>query len=119
MLMAVEGEEALAYFRRRRGLAASVPFPRRAGMKIILIVVVFDFAAGSEPVTAEFKTMAACGAGALAMFEKVDPSSDVAPFELTAGADVIEETMIVRGQDGTAIGMFSCSPLRVGGGKGE
>lgn len=87
-------------------------------MKVILILVLFTFGEGSEPVTAEFATMAACEAGALAMFEEVDDAPVVAPFELTAGSDVIEETMIVRGQDGTDLGMFSCSPLRASGGRG-
>lgn len=87
-------------------------------MKVLLILVVFNFAEGSEPVTAEFSTMAECEAGALAMFADVDNAPEVLPFELAAGSDVIEETMIVRGRDGTDIGMFSCSPLRAGGGNG-
>ena len=87
-------------------------------MKVILILVLFTFGEGSEPMTAEFATMAACEAGALAMFEEVDDEPVVAPFELTAGDDVIEETMIVRSADGTDLGMFSCSPLRASGGRG-
>lgn len=83
-------------------------------MKFILIVVVFNVSEGSEPVTAEFDTMSACEAGALAMFEDVDAAPQVAPFELTSGSDVIEPTMIVRAQDGANIGMFSCSPLPMG-----
>lgn len=84
-------------------------------MNVILILVVFAFGEGSEPVTAEFATMAACEAGALAMFEEVDDAPVVAPFVLTAGSDVIERTMIVRNPDGADLGMFSCGPLRTGG----
>lgn len=83
-------------------------------MKVILILVVFDFVNGAEPVTAEFASMKKCEEGALAMFMEVDPAPNVAPFELKAGSDVIEETLIVRGQDGQDIGMFSCSPLTIG-----
>lgn len=88
-------------------------------MKVVLILVVFTLGEGSEPVTAEFATMAECEAGALAMFEDVDEAPVADRFELTAGSDVIEETMIVRGRDGTDLGMFSCSPLHAGIGNGE
>lgn len=84
-------------------------------MKVLLILVVFNFAEGSEPVTAEFATMAECEVGALAMFAGMDDAPRAAPFELSAGSDVIKETMIVRGRDGTELGMFSCGRLRTGG----
>lgn len=88
-------------------------------MTVILILVVFASGEGSEPVTAKFATMVACEAGALAMFEEVDDAPVAAPFELTAGSDVIEGTMIVRGRNGADLGMFSCGPLRMAGGRGE
>ena len=88
-------------------------------MKVVLILVVFTLGEGSDLVTTEFATMAECEAGALAMFKDVNNAHVANRFELTAGSDVIEETMIVRGQDGTDIGMFSCGPLRVVDRNGE
>ena len=77
----------------------------KPGMTVILILVVFNFSEGSEPVTAEFDTIAACETAALVLFEDVDPSPKVLPFELRAGPDVIENMMIVEGANGTDIGM--------------
>ena len=84
-------------------------------MKVLLIIVVFNFDTGSELETnLNFDNEADCHAAALASFQEVDAAVDVQAMEIPEGQEMLEGTMIAFGPDGAEIGMYACNELRAG-----
>ncbi|MFV1630816.1 hypothetical protein [Phaeobacter sp. JH20_18] len=81
-------------------------------MKIILILVLFNFQSGSEVITAEFDDMQACADAALRTFQGVDAAVELRPLVPAEGATLLDGTMIAYSADGAETGMYSCSPSR-------
>ncbi|AUR22555.1 hypothetical protein [Phaeobacter inhibens] len=81
-------------------------------MKIILILVLFNFQSGSEVITAEFDDMQACADAALRTFQGVDAAVELRPLVPAEGATLLDGTMIAYNADGAETGMYSCSPSR-------
>lgn len=81
-------------------------------MKIILILVLFNFQSGSEVITAEFDDMQACADAAMRTFQGVDAAVELRPLVPAEGATLLDGTMIAYNADGAETGMYSCSPSR-------
>lgn len=82
-------------------------------MKVLLIIVVFNFETGSELETnLDFDNEADCHAAALASFHEVDEAVDVRAMEIPEGQEMLEGTMIAYGAEGREIGIYACNVLR-------
>jgi hypothetical protein len=82
-------------------------------MKVLLIIVVFNFETGSELGTRmDFADMDACHAAALETFQDIDGGADIRAMEIPEGQEVLEGTMIAYGPDGSELGMYACNMLR-------
>lgn len=82
-------------------------------MKVLLIIVVFNFDTGSELETnLNFDNEADCHATALASFQEVDAAVNIQAMEIPEGQEVLEGTMIAYGAGGGEIGMYACNVLR-------
>lgn len=86
-------------------------------MKVLLIVVVFNFDTGSELDTRmDFEDMEACHAAALETFQTINADVDIQEMDIPEGQEMLEGTMIAYGPDGAEIGMYACNELRAGTG---
>ena len=84
-------------------------------MKVLLIVVMFNFEAGSELETrTDFADVEACHAAALETFQGIDAAADIREMEIPDGQEMLEGTMIAYGAEGNEIGMYACNVLRAG-----
>ena len=82
-------------------------------MKVLLIVVVFNFETGSELEThLNFDNEADCHAAALVSFQAIDEAVDIRAMEIPEGQEMLEGTMIAYGSEGGEIGMYACNTLR-------
>lgn len=82
-------------------------------MKVLLILVVFNFETGSELETrVDFDNEADCHAAALESFQVIDPAVDIQAMEIPEGQEMLEGTMIAYGSEGGEIGMYACNVLR-------
>lgn len=82
-------------------------------MKVLLIIVVFNFETGSELDTnLGFTNEADCHAAALSSFQDVDASVEIRAMGIPEGQDMLEGTMIAYGAGGAEIGMYACNILR-------
>ncbi len=84
-------------------------------MKVLLIVVMFNFETGSELETRmDFADVADCHTAALVTFQRIDAEVDIRPMEIPEGQEMLEGTMIAYGAEGNEIGMYACNVLRSG-----
>lgn len=82
-------------------------------MKVLLIVVVFNFETGSELETRmDFIDEATCHAVALERFRELDAEAEVRAMDIPEGQEMLEGTMIAFGTGGAEIGMYACNALR-------
>ncbi|WP_147438926.1 hypothetical protein [Roseovarius spongiae] len=82
-------------------------------MKVLLIIVVFNFETGSEVETRmDFKGDAACHAAALDAFQAVDKNAEIRAMDVPSGQEVLDGTMIAYDETGSEIGMYACNVLR-------
>ena len=82
-------------------------------MKVLLIVVVFNFETGSELETRlDLADLDACHAAALETFQDIDAAVDIRAMEIPDGQEMLEGTMIAYGAEGGEIGMYACNVLR-------
>lgn len=82
-------------------------------MRVLLILVIFNFEAGSEVETrTDFGDEAACHAAALEVFQTVDETVEIRTVDVPAGQEMLEGTMIAFGASSGEIGMYVCSILR-------
>ena len=82
-------------------------------MKILLIVVVFNFETGSELETRmDLADMDACHATALDTFQDIDAAVEIRAMEIPEDQEMLEGTMIAYGAEGREIGMYACNTLR-------
>lgn len=82
-------------------------------MKVLLIIVVFNFEKGSELRTSlDFTNEAACHEAALASFQEIDGAVEIRAMDVTKGQEMLEGTMIAYGPEGGEIGMYACNALR-------
>ena len=82
-------------------------------MKVLLIVVMFNFETGSEMETRmDFADVDACHAAALETFQSIDAVVDIREMEVPEGQEMLEGTMIAYGAEGNEIGMYACNVLR-------
>lgn len=82
-------------------------------MKVLLIVVIFNFETGSELETRlDFADVDACHAAALKTFQSIDAEVDIRAMEIPEGQEMLEGTMIAHGVEGNEIGMYACNVLR-------
>ncbi len=82
-------------------------------MKVLLIIVVFNFETGAELATdMSFGNEPACHAAALTKFQEIDDQVRVEAMEVPEGQGMLEGTMIAYGADGAEIGMYACNVLR-------
>ncbi len=82
-------------------------------MKVLLIVVVFNFDTGSELETRmDFADVDACHAAALERFQEQDTEAEIRAMEIPEGQEMLEGTMIAYGAGGVEIGMYACNELR-------
>lgn len=82
-------------------------------MKILLIVVVFNFETGSELETRmDLADMDTCHAAALGTFQDIDAAVEIRAMEIPEGQEMLEGTMIAYGGNGEEIGMYACNALR-------
>lgn len=82
-------------------------------MKVLLIVVVFNFETGSELETRlDLADMDACHAAAADRFHKIDEAVEIREMEIPQGQEMLEGTMIAYSADGSEIGMYACNTLR-------
>ena len=82
-------------------------------MKVLLIIVVFNFETGSELETnLNFANEADCHATALTSFQKIDEAVEIRAMDIPEGQEMLEGTMIAYGTEGGEIGMYTCSVLR-------
>ena len=82
-------------------------------MRVLLILVIFNFEAGSEvQIRMDFGDEAACHAAAVQTFQTVDETVEIHPMEVPAGQEMLEGTMIAYGATGGQIGMYACNVLR-------
>ena len=82
-------------------------------MKVLLIIVVFNFETGSELETnLNFDNEAECHAAALASFQEVDEHAEIRAMDIPEGQEMLEGTMIAYGAEGGEIGMYACNALR-------
>ena len=84
-------------------------------MKVLLIVVMFNFETGSEMETRmDFADVTDCHAAALETFRDIDAAVDIRAMEIPEGQEMLEGTMIAYGAEGNEIGMYACNVLRSG-----
>jgi len=84
-------------------------------MKVLLIVVMFNFETGSELETRmDFADVTDCHAAALETFQGIDAAVDIRAMEIPEGQEMLEGTMIAYGAEGNEIGMYACNVLRSG-----
>lgn len=82
-------------------------------MKVLLIVVVFNFEAGSElEARSDFTNVDNCHAAALETFQTIDTAVEIQAMEIPEGQEMLEGTMIAYGAEGGEIGMYACNVLR-------
>ncbi|MEM1363438.1 MAG: hypothetical protein AAGF94_17290 [Pseudomonadota bacterium] len=82
-------------------------------MKVLLIVVVFNFQSGSELETRmDFANIEECHAAALETFQDIDAAADTRAMDIPYGQEMLEGTMIAYGEEGNEIGMYACNTLR-------
>lgn len=82
-------------------------------MKILLIVVIFNFDTGSELETRmDLADMDACHSAALDTFQDIDAEVEIRAMEIPEGQEMLEGTMIAYGAEGREIGMYACNVLR-------
>lgn len=82
-------------------------------MKVLLIIVVFNFETGSELQTnLNFSSEAECHDAALVTFQEMDPAVEVRVMDVPEGQEMLEGTMIAYGVEGGEIGMYACNTLR-------
>lgn len=82
-------------------------------MKILLIIVIFNFETGSEQETrTDFTDESSCHSAALDAFREVDQNVDILAMEIPKGQEMLEGTMIAYGAEGNEIGMYACNRLR-------
>lgn len=86
-------------------------------MKVLLIIVVFNFETGSELQTnRSFTSEAECHAAALTSFREVDDAVSIRAMEIPEGQEMLEGTMIAYGAKGGEMGIYACNTLRSGRG---
>jgi hypothetical protein len=86
-------------------------------MKVLLIIVVFNFESGSELETnLSFTNEADCHAAALTSFREIDEAVEVRAMDIPDGQEMLEGTMIAYGNGGGEIGMYACNVMRSGSG---
>lgn len=86
-------------------------------MKVLLIIVVFNFETGSELATdLNFTNEPDCHAAALSTFQDVDDAVVIRAMDIPEGQEMLEGTMIAYGAGGGEIGMYACNTLRSGSG---
>ena len=84
-------------------------------MKVLLIVVMFNFETGSELETRmDFANVADCHAAAFETFQGIDAAVAIRAMEIPEGQEMLEGTMIAYGAEGNEIGMYACNVLRSG-----
>ena len=82
-------------------------------MKVLLIIVIFNFETGPEVETnMDFSNEADCHAAALAAFQEIDPAVEVHAMEIPEGQDMLDGTMIAYGAEEGEIGLYACNTLR-------
>ena len=82
-------------------------------MRVLLIVVIFNFEKGSELETRmDLTDMEACHAAAAETFSNIDDAVEIREMEILEGQEMLEGTMIAYGADGGEIGMYVCNILR-------
>ena len=110
--MVLQGENES--FTRKPGLRGSgFLIDRGRLMKVLLIMVVFNFETGSELETnLGFENEADCHAAALASLQEIDAAVDIQAMEIPDGQEMLEGTMIAYGAEGGEIGMYACNRLR-------
>ncbi|WP_299628543.1 hypothetical protein [uncultured Tateyamaria sp.] len=99
--------------RNERLVPASGFLVGRITMNVLLIIVIFNFEAGSEVETrVDFEDEAACHAAALDAFLTVDKNAEIRAMDVPDEQEMLEGTMIVYGETGGEIGMYACNVLR-------
>ena len=82
-------------------------------MKVLLIIIVFNFASGSElDMRRDFVDEPTCHEAALQAFREVDENVEIRAMHIPEGQEMLEGTMIAYGTEGGEIGMYACNPLR-------
>ena len=82
-------------------------------MKVLLIVVVFNFQTGSELETRmDLADVDACHAAAVDKFLGIDAAVEIRAMDIPQGQEMLEGTMIAYGAQGREIGMYACNVLR-------
>ncbi|MEO1140148.1 MAG: hypothetical protein AAFW87_11900 [Pseudomonadota bacterium] len=82
-------------------------------MKVLLIIVVFNFETGSELDTnSGFGSEEACHVEALASFQAIDDTVEIRAMDIPEGQEMLAGTMIAYGREGREIGMYACNTLR-------
>ena len=82
-------------------------------MKVLLIIVIFNFETGSEVATnRDFSSEADCHAAALAAFQEIDAAVEMRAMEVPEGQEMLDGTMIAYGAEGGEIGLYACNRLR-------
>ena len=110
--MVLQGEMA-SHSPEGRGESSGFRFSSEGFMKVLLIVVMFNFESGSELETRmDFADVDACHAAALETFQGIDAAVDIRAMEIPEGQEMLEGTMIAYGADGGEIGMYACNELR-------
>ncbi len=110
--MILQGERT-SHSSEGRGESSGFRFRREDFVKVLLIIVVFNFDTGSELETRlDLSDMNACHAAASAAFRDIDAAVDIRPMEISEGQEMLEGTMIAYGAEGGEIGMYACNTLR-------
>lgn len=82
-------------------------------MKVLLIIVVFNFETGSElEMDMDFESEPDCHVAALTVFQEIDEAVTVRAMGVPEGQDMLDGTMIAYGAAGGEIGMYACNTLR-------
>ncbi|MFQ1701935.1 hypothetical protein ACJ5NV_15205 [Loktanella agnita] len=82
-------------------------------MRILLIIVVFNFETGSElEMRQDFTNEPDCHAAALSSFQELDEAVQIRAMDIPDGQEMLEGTMIAYGAGGGEIGMYACNTLR-------
>jgi hypothetical protein len=110
--MVLQGEMA-SHSPEGRGESSGFRFRSEDFMKVLLIVVVFNFDTGSELETRmDFTDEATCHAAALERFRELDAEAEIREMDIPEGQEMLEGTMIAYGVGGAEIGMYACNELR-------
>lgn len=82
-------------------------------MKVLLIIVVFNFETGSALDTnLNFSNEADCHVAAVSSFQSIDSDVEIRAMDIPEGQEMLEGTMIAYGTEGVEIGMYACNRLR-------